>query len=171
MTVCPCVLDAVHLYVPSWERCMLIILSVCLFCVRDPPTCCHVNWLDVGCGLAEVTVHVTDNAWPSITFCRLNDRNSGLSMKQERYWQYRNIKLIKVSAHSLKRFSSPLFQKLSFFLYAPFNSDECHASFHLNAVSQAARKTEQVNITKKKSFKVGFEPPTWHGLNVTTTTS
>ena len=33
-------------------------------------------------------------------------------------------------------------------LYAPITSDECHARFHLNAASPAARNTEQVNITK-----------------------
>ena len=34
-------------------------------------------------------------------------------------------------------------------IYAPITSDECHAWFHLNAVSPAGRNTEQVNITKK----------------------
>ena len=33
-------------------------------------------------------------------------------------------------------------------LYAPITSYECHAWFHLNAASPAARNTEQVNITK-----------------------
>ena len=32
--------------------------------------------------------------------------------------------------------------------YAPITSDECHARFHLNAASPAARNTEQVKITK-----------------------
>ena len=34
-------------------------------------------------------------------------------------------------------------------LYAPITLDECHAWFHLNAASPAARNTEQANITKK----------------------
>ena len=33
-------------------------------------------------------------------------------------------------------------------LDAPITSDECHAWFHLNAASPAARNIEQVNITK-----------------------
>ena len=33
-------------------------------------------------------------------------------------------------------------------LYAPITSDECHAWFHFNAASPAARNTKQVNITK-----------------------
>ena len=56
-------------------------------------------------------------------------------------------KRFKASAHSFKRFTSWLL-KLSFSLHAPITSDECHAWFHLNAASPAARKTEQVNITK-----------------------
>ena len=55
---------------------------------------------------------------------------------------------VKASAHSFKRFTSRLL-KLSFSLYAHITSDECHAWFHLNAASPAARNTEQVNITKK----------------------
>ena len=34
-------------------------------------------------------------------------------------------------------------------IYTPITSDECHAWFHLNASSSAARNMEQVNITKK----------------------
>ena len=61
----------------------------------------------------------------------------------------RAVKIDKIfSAHSLKRFTLRLL-KLSFSLYAPITSDECHARFHLNAASTAARNTEQVNITKK----------------------
>ena len=55
--------------------------------------------------------------------------------------------LLKASAHSFKRVTSQLL-KLSFSLYAPITSDECHAWFHLNAASPAARNMEQVNITK-----------------------
>ena len=54
---------------------------------------------------------------------------------------------IKASANSFKCFTSPTsFLKLSFSLYAPtcITSDECHAWFHLNAVSQAAWKMVQV---------------------------
>ena len=47
-----------------------------------------------------------------------------------------------------KRFTSRSFLKISFSLYAPITSDECHAWFHLNAASPAARNTEHVNITK-----------------------
>ena len=50
---------------------------------------------------------------------------------------------IKASAHSFKRFTSRLL-KLSFSLYAPIISDECHGRFHLNAASPAARNTEQL---------------------------
>ena len=39
------------------------------------------------------------------------------------------------------------------------DSDECHAWFHLNAVSPGTRNTEQVNITKTNLCTVGFEPP------------
>ena len=42
---------------------------------------------------------------------------------------------------------------VSFSLYAPITSYECHAWFHLNAVSQAARNAEQVNITKKSCLR------------------
>ena len=52
------------------------------------------------------------------------------------------------SAYSFKRFTSRQFLKISFSLYAPFTSDECHAWFHLNAASPTERNTEQVNITK-----------------------
>ena len=53
----------------------------------------------------------------------------------------------------LKFFTSRLLKSifLSLSLYAPNTSDECHAWFHLNAASPAARNTEQVNITKKSS--------------------
>ena len=57
--------------------------------------------------------------------------------------------VVKASAHSFKRFTSPPFLKSSFSLYALITSDEWHAWFHLNAASPAARNTEQVNITKK----------------------
>ena len=40
------------------------------------------------------------------------------------------------------------FKSIFLSLYAPITSDECHAWFHLNAASLAARNTEQVNITK-----------------------
>ena len=54
---------------------------------------------------------------------------------------------LKASAHSFKRFTLRHLN-LSFSLYAPITWDECHAWFHLNAASPAARNTEQVNITK-----------------------
>ena len=54
---------------------------------------------------------------------------------------------IKASAHSFKLFSSQIL-KLSFSLYASVTSEECHAWFHLNAASPAARNTKQVNMTK-----------------------
>ena len=41
------------------------------------------------------------------------------------------------------------FKSIFLSLYAPITSDECHAWFHLNAASPAARNTEQVNISKK----------------------
>ena len=99
MTVCPCVgtmvLVAVHLYVPAWERCMLFISSISLFCVRDPPTCCHVYWLlDVASGF-ENAIHGTDNACPSIIVTCLNESNSGSSIQQERYLQYSNIYCVR----------------------------------------------------------------------------
>ena len=56
------------------------------------------------------------------------------------------------------------FKSIFLFLYAPITSYECHAWFHLNAASPAARNTEQVNITKKFLSTVGFEPPTPHPL-------
>ena len=40
------------------------------------------------------------------------------------------------------------FKRIFLSLYAPITSDECHAWFHLNAASPAARNTEQVSITK-----------------------
>ena len=40
------------------------------------------------------------------------------------------------------------FKSIFLSLYAPFTSDECHAWFHLNAASPAAKNTEQVNIIK-----------------------
>ena len=40
------------------------------------------------------------------------------------------------------------FKSIFLSLYAPITSYECHAWFHLNAASPAARNTEQVNITK-----------------------
>ena len=46
----------------------------------------------------------------------------------------------------------------AFEIIFPIISVECHALFHLNAASPAARNTEQVNITKILST-VGFEPP------------
>ena len=57
--------------------------------------------------------------------------------------------LLKASAHSIMLNVLP---RGFLSLFAPINSDECHAWFHLNAASQAARNTEQVhevNITKK----------------------
>ena len=59
------------------------------------------------------------------------------------------MSLLKASAHSFKHFTSRAFLKISFSLYAPITSDECHAWFHLNAASPAERNTEQVNIKKK----------------------
>ena len=52
----------------------------------------------------------------------------------------------KASAH-FKHFISRLL-KLSFSLYPPITSGECHAWFHLNAASPAARNTKQVILTK-----------------------
>ena len=46
-------------------------------------------------------------------------------------------------------FYFPAFKIVFLSLYAPITSDKCHAWFHLNAASQAARNTEQANITKK----------------------
>ena len=40
------------------------------------------------------------------------------------------------------------FKSIFLSLYAPITSDECHAWFHLNAASPAARNAEQVNITQ-----------------------
>ena len=40
------------------------------------------------------------------------------------------------------------FKSIFLSLYEPITSYECHAWFHLNAVSPSARNTEQVNITK-----------------------
>ena len=57
---------------------------------------------------------------------------------------------IKASAHSIKHITSQPFLNLSFSLCAPITSDQCHAWFHLNAVSPTARNTEQMNITKKR---------------------
>ena len=67
--------------------------------------------------------------------------------------------MFKASVHSFKRFTSPpcIFQIIFLSLYAPITSDECHASFHLNAASPAAGNTEQVNIPKKILFVVAFE--------------
>ena len=44
---------------------------------------------------------------------------------------------LKASVHSLKRFTSRPFLKLSFSPYAPVTSDEYHAWFHLNTASPA----------------------------------
>ena len=60
---------------------------------------------------------------------------------------------LKASAHSFKRFILRQFLKISFSLYASITSDECHARFHLNASSPAARNTEQVNITKHSNLQ------------------
>ena len=49
--------------------------------------------------------------------------------------------------------------------YAPITSDECHAWFHLNADSPAARNTEQVNLTKIVHGRI--RTPTRHGLQLT----
>ena len=43
------------------------------------------------------------------------------------------------------------FKSIFLSLYAPITSDECHAWFHLNAASPAARNAEQVYITKNNS--------------------
>ena len=59
------------------------------------------------------------------------------------------------------------FKIIFFSLYAPITSDECHAWFHLNAASPAARNTEQVDITNNILPTVGFDPPTPHGLQIT----
>ena len=40
------------------------------------------------------------------------------------------------------------FKSIFLSLYAPITSYECHAWFHLNAASPAARNTEQMNITR-----------------------
>ena len=56
--------------------------------------------------------------------------------------------MFKASAHSFKRFTLRIFRITFLLLSAPITSDECHAWFHLNATSPAARNTEQVNITK-----------------------
>ena len=64
---------------------------------------------------------------------------------------------LKASVHSFKSFTLSPFLKWSFSLYAPNTSVECHAWFHVNAASPAARNSEQVNITKI-SFIVVFEP-------------
>ena len=58
--------------------------------------------------------------------------------------------LLKASAHSFKRLLHG-FKSIFVSVYAPITSDECHAWFHLNAASPAARNAEQVNITKKNS--------------------
>ena len=50
-----------------------------------------------------------------------------------------------------------MFKTIFLSLDAPITSDECHALFHLNTASPAARSTEQVNI-KKILSTVGFEP-------------
>ena len=52
--------------------------------------------------------------------------------------------------------------KLSFSLslYAPITSTECHALFHLNSASPAARKTQQVSIAKKSYSKQDLNPQT-----------
>ena len=51
---------------------------------------------------------------------------------------------------NLKLVRTPLnaFKIIHLALYAPITSDECHAWFHLNAASPAARNKELVNITK-----------------------
>ena len=70
-------------------------------------------------------------------------------MNNKRYNFYLSrFTAIKASALSFKRFTSRLL-KVSFSLYAPITSVECHDWFHLNAASPAVRNTEQVNITKK----------------------
>ena len=71
----------------------------------------------------------------------------------------------------LRGFYNSLSLSLSLSLSAPITSDECHAWFHLNTANPAARNTEQVNITKKILSTVGFEPPTPHGLQITSPSS
>ena len=48
------------------------------------------------------------------------------------------LNMLKVSAHSFKRFISRLL-KLSFSVYAPITSDGCYAWFHLNASMRGTR--------------------------------
>ena len=74
------------------------------------------------------------------------------------YTQSRRKRRLKLRDFSekplLKLVRNPLnvyfaaFKSIFLFLYAPFTSYECHAWFHFNAASPAARTTEQVNITK-----------------------
>ena len=79
-----------------------------------------------------------------------------------------NFLLLKASAHFFKRFTFAAFKII-------FLSPSMHLlprmnvmlDFHLNAVSPAARNMEQVNIAKKILPTVGFEPPTPHGLQIT----
>ena len=73
--------------------------------------------------------------------------------------------ILKPSAHSFIRFTSPPFLKLSFSL-CTYYLDECHTWFHLNAASPAPRNTEQVNVTKimsrirtpNKAWPPGYKP-------------
>ena len=73
----------------------------------------------------------------------LKDRGTHSSLQIQRL-----KRIFIASSHSFKRFTSRPFLKISFSLYAPITSDECHAWFHLNASSPAERNMEQVNITK-----------------------
>ena len=65
-----------------------------------------------------------------------------------------NMGLPHLRWRALKLVRTPLnvyftvFKSIFLSLYAPITSEECHAWFHLNAASQAARNAEQVNITK-----------------------
>ena len=68
--------------------------------------------------------------------------------------QYITTRLKRSNRILLKLVRTPLnvyftaFKSIFLSLYAPIISDECHAWFHLNAASPAARNAEQVNITK-----------------------
>ena len=73
------------------------------------------------------------------------------------YW------LFKASPDSFKKSTSTPFLKLSFSVCAPITSDKCFISFD---ASQAARNTEQVNITKNRVHG-RIRTLTRHGLHVT----
>ena len=57
------------------------------------------------------------------------------------------------------------FESIFLSLYEPITSDECHAWFHLNAVSPATFQERGTSEHYKKFLSmVGFEPPTPHLL-------